>query len=279
VHDEHEAVAEQTPPNHARTGEEIRALDDLRHGLEQRIARLKVERQAVAALGNAAALNRELLRAHFGRKWPLHYFRERLVRRHMQLLRGPLRFMVRVERGRFERLINQCRYDEAIALAKRELVSRGPGFLTHDRLAAAYSASGDHERALTQRQAAVDWLKAHKLSWRFIQGHHAMLGIAYCNLAGALKRLQRDDEAEAAVRAGLAVDDENFMLNLLQAEYRLKHGDYDGAFHHLEVSLDEDRMVFDVGKNLLMILHGSDFDPVRQDARFGRIVQRAYDWA
>ncbi len=81
------------------------------------------------------------------------------------------------------------------------------------------------------------------------------------------------------MRAGLAVDDGNFMLNLLQAEYCLKRDDYDGAFHHLEASLDEDRMVMDVGKFLLMFLHGNDFDPLRQDARFGRIVQRAYEWA
>ena len=279
AHEEHEAAADLAPPNHATARGGIRALEDLRQGLAQRIARLQAEQEAVAALGNAAAINRELLRSHFGRKWPLHYLRERLARWHIHMLRGPFRFTVRVVRDRSQHLADEGRYDEAIALAKRELASRGPSFLAHDRLAAAYSASGDHERALTQRQAAVDWLKAHPVSWRFIEGQHAMLGVAYCNLADALKRLRREDEAEAVVRAGLAVDDENFMLNLLQAEYCLKRGDYDGAFHHLEASLDEDRMVFDVGKSLLMILHGNDFEPLRQDVRFGRIVQRAYEWA
>ena len=279
VHGDQQAAADLTPPNHARTREEIRSLEEIRQGLTQRIARLQVEQKAVAALGGAAALNRELLRAHFGGKWPLHYLRERFVRLLLQLARGPLSFMTRVERDEIRSLIELGRHNEAIERAEREFASRGPSLLTHERLAAAYSASGDHERVLTHRQAAVDWLTTHPVSWRFIEGQHVALGAAYCNLAGALKRLRREDEAEAAVRAGLAVDDGNFMLNLLQAEYCLKHGDYDGAFHHLEVSLDEERTVMDAGKFLLMLLHGNDFDPLRQDARFSRIVQRAYEWA
>lgn len=279
VHGEQEAATDQAPPDHARSRKEIRALEEVRQGLAQRIARLQAERDAVAALGGANALNRELLRAHFGGRWPLHFLRERFVRLLLQLARGPLSFMTRVERDEIRSLIEQGRHNEAIECAEREFASRGPGFLTHERLAAAYSASGDHERVLTHRQAAVDWLKAHPVSWRFIEGQHVALGIAYCNLAGALKRLGREDEAEAAVRAGLAVDDGNFMLNLLQAENCLKHGDYDSAFHHLEESLDEDRTVMDVGKFLLMLLHGNDFDPLRQDERFSRIVQRAYEWA
>ena len=275
AHGEQGAAAESTPPNHARTGEEIRALEDLRHGLAEHIVFLQAEREAVMALGDAAALNRELLRAHFGGKWPLHFLRDRFVR----LLRGPLNFMVRVQRDEIQCLIVQGRHGEAIERAQREFTMRGPSLLSHQRLAAAFSASGDHERALTHRQAAVDWLTTHPVSWRFIEGQHVALGAAYCNLAGALSCLGREDEAEAAVRAGLAVDDENFMLNLLQAKYCLKRGDYDGAFHHLEASLDEDCMVFDVGKSLLMFLHGNDFEPLRQDARFGRLLRRAYDWA
>ena len=278
VHGEQEAAAELTPPNHARTREEIRALEGLRHELAQHIERLHAEREAVVALGDAAALKRELLRAHFGGKWPLQFLRERLVRLLVQLLRGPLSFMVRVERDQIQCLIRQGRYDEAIERAEREFASRGPSLLTHERLAGAYSAGADHERALTHRQAAVDWLTMHPVSWRFIEGQQVALGAAYCNLASALSCLGREDEAEAAVRAGLTVDDENFMLNLLQAEYCLKRGDYDDTFHHLEASLDEDCMVMDVGKYLLMLLHGNDFDPLRQDERFNRIVQRAYDW-
>ena len=279
AHGEQEAAAESTPLYHARTGQEIRALEDLRHGLAQHIAFLQAEREAVVALGGAAALNRELLRSHFGGKWPFHFLHERFVRLLVQLARGPLSSMVRVNRDEIWCLINQGRHDEAIERAQREFASHGPSLLAHERLAAAYSASGDHERVLTHRQAAVDWLTTHPASWRFIEGQDTALGAAYCNLASALNCLGRKDEAEAAVRAGLAVDDGNFMLNLLQAEYCLKRDDYDGAFHHLEASLDEDRMVMDVGKFLLMFLHGDDFDPLRQDARFGRIVQRAYEWA
>ena len=62
------------------------ARDELRAHLEDAIAhrvalgsdRELAEQESVAALGDVETLNRELLRAHFGKKWLLHYLVHRL---------------------------------------------------------------------------------------------------------------------------------------------------------------------------------------------------------
>ena len=184
---------------------------------------------------------------------------------------------------------------------------RGPSWDVYDKLGSLYSASahqefalavkqiraGDRERyqahneaavgkrvhALAHQQAKVAWLKAHPVTWRFVGGQRRALAVAYSSLADTLESLGRDEEAEAAVRAGLAVDDEFCGLNLRQAQYCLKHGDLDGTYHHLDASLDDDLTNGDHGKCLLLILHTDAFEPLRKDKRFRRLLQRAYECA
>ena len=281
------------------------AKDELRAHLEDAIQQpvaqgekpASAEQKAVAALGNVEALNRELLRAQFGKKWLLHLLLHKLIRWTVQVPRGPLGFLARVERT------PRGPNEEAIERLERELATRGPGWEVYARLGSLYSSSahhelalavkqaltGDRERyqahkeaaenkrecALAHQQAAVEWLKAHPVSWRFVGGQQRALAVAYSQLAGILESLGRDDEAEAAVRAGLAVDDEFCGLNFQQAQYCLKHGDLDGTFHHLDASLDDDLTNGDHGKLLLTALHWDIFKPLREDARFLILLKRA----
>ena len=281
------------------------AKDELRAHLEdaiqQRLAqgseRELAEREAVAALGSADVLNRELLRAHFGRSWLLQLLNYKLIRWIVQVPSGPLGFLARVERT------PRGPNEEAIERLERELATRGPGWEVYVRLGSLYSASahhelalavkqaltGDRERyqahkeaaenkrecALAHQQAAVEWLKAHPVSWRFVGGQQRALAVAYSQLAGILESLGRDDEAEAAVRAGLAVDDEFCGLNFQKAHYCLKRGDLDGTFYHLDASLDDNLTNGDHGKGLLFMLHTNAFEPLRKDKRFGHLLRRA----
>lgn len=285
------------------------AKDELRAHLEDAIAhrvaqsskRGRAEKQAVAALGPVEVLNRELLRAHFGRKWRVHYACHKLARWLVQVPRGPLGFLARVERT------PQGPNEESIARLERKLANQGPSFMVYEKLGSLYCASAQHElklavkqvragdvdgfraheqaaenkreRALAHQRAGVEWLKAHPISWRFVGGQHRALAVAYSSLAGTLEALGRDDEAEAAVRAGLALDDEFFLLNLQQAQYCLKQDDLDGTFHHLDAFLDDDLSNGDFGKSLLFMLNTETFEPLRKDKRFGGLLQRAYEWA
>ncbi len=282
--------------------DELRA--HLEDAIEQRVAQGSehnhAEKQAVAALGDTATLNRELLQAHFGKKWPLHYSCRRLIKWIVHVHRGPLAFLVRVERP------PRGPNEGTIARLERDLATRGPSFEVYEKLGSLYSASAEHElaqattqgragecermqahkeaalskreAALAHQQAAVDWLRAHPVSWRYMfGGQQRTLAAAYSSLANTLERLGKCDEAEAAVRAGLAVDDELCMLNFQQAQYCLKRGDLDGAFHHLDTFLDDDLTFGEHGKGLLLFLNTETFEPLRKDKRFGRLLQRAYE--
>ena len=282
--------------------EELRA--HLEDAIQQRIAqgseREFAEQEAVTALGDATALNRELLQAHFGKKWSLHYSCHRLIRWIVHVHRGPLAFLVRVERP------PRGPNEGTIARLERDLATRGPSYEVYKKLCALYGASAEHEcaqatkreragergrmrahkeaalskreTALAHQQAAVDWLKAHPVSWRYMfGGQQRALAAAFSSLANTLERLGKYDEAEAAVRAGLAVDDEFCGLNFQQAQYYLKRGDLDGAFHHLDTFLDDDLTFGEHGKGLLLFLNTETFEPLRKDKRFGRLLQRAYE--
>ena len=286
------------------------AKDELRAHLEdaiqERVAQgaehARAEQESVAALGDVAALNRELLRAHFGKTWLLQLLNHRLIRWIVQMPRGPLSFLARVEstpRGPNE---------EAIARLEQRLASRGPSWWVYEKLGSLYSASAEHEialaikqaragererfqahkeaavskreRALAYQQAGVEWVKAHPVSsWKFLGGQQRALAGAYSGLASTLEKLGNDSEAEAAVRAGLAVDDELCILNFQQAQYCLKRGDLDGTFHHLDAFLDDDLTFGEHGKGVLFILNTETFEPLRKDKRFSHLLQRAYECA
>ena len=275
--------------------------DAIVHRVARGCDRTQAEKQAVAALGDAAALNRGLLRAHFGRWWLPFFLRHKLTRWLVRAPSGPLGFLARVERT--PRDLNE----EAIARLERELAGGEPNFWKHEKLAALYDISANHElkraveltkagdrdgfrarvqaadakreRALALREAQVAWLEERPSIRRMVGGQRRALAVAYSSLAGTLESLGRDDEAETAVRAGLAVDDEFCGLNFQQAQYCLKRGDLDGAFLHLDAALDDDLTGGDHGKSLLFVLNTETFAPLRQDRRFGRILQRAYEWA
>ncbi len=262
---------------------ELRAhLEDaIAHRIAQGNDRAQAEKQAVAALGSAKLLNRDLLRAHFGKKWLLLYLVHRLGWWLPELphIQFRPRFAIWKYSSKSRRLHAQGRYDEIIARFEQELASRGPNADIHDELGSAYRAIGKHERALTHFQAAVKLLKSDPTPRKSRGGQDVRLAGAFCSMAGVLKSSGREEEAEAAVRAGLAANDKNFLLNYWQAEFYLRRGDLDGTFEHLEASLDEDLSVvgnFDQGKSLLRILSIDEFDPVRRDPRFSALAQRAH---
>ena len=186
------------------------------------------------------------------------------------------KFSVWKSLSKFGRQYAQGRYDEIIPRLERELESRGPNDDIHHELGLAYNAIGDHERALTHLQVAVDWRKAHPEPRSSSDEQDVGLGCAYSNLAGVLESLGRHEEAEAAVRAGLVVNGKNFMLINQQAKYLIERDDLDEAIQHLDVSLKDSAPVFDQGKTLLLFLSTDKFDPLRKDPRFGGLVQRAY---
>lgn len=265
------------------------AKDELRAHLEdaiqQRVAqgseRTLAEQEAVGAIGDAVALNRGLLRAHFGRMWLLHYLYSKLSWWLPELWHIQLRpkFMIWKHTSKYPHQYAEGRYDEIIPRLERELSARGPNDDIHHELGLAYNASGDYERALTHLQAAVDWRKAHAKPKTSPDDRDFGLSIAYSSLAGVLDRLGRHDEAMSAIRAGLVADGRSFMLNHQQAKYLVKRGDVSEALEHLEVSLKDNTLVvgnFDLGKTLLLILSTDSYDPARKDPRFGGLAQRAY---
>lgn len=265
------------------------AIDELRthikDGIEHRVAQgsapTVAEQEAVDAIGDAAALNRGLLRAHFGRKWLLHYLYSKLSWWLPELWHIQLRpkFMIWKHTSKYSHQYAEGRYDEIIPRLERELAARGPNDDIHHELGLAYNASGDYERALTHLQAAVDWRKAHAEPKTSPEERDIGLSGAYSNLAGVLETLGRHDEAEAAIRAGLTANGRCFMLNYQQAKYLVERDDVNEALEHLEVCLKDDTTVvgnFDLGNTLLLILATEKFNPMRKDPRFGGLVQRAY---
>lgn len=266
------------------------ARDELRAHLEDAIAhrvaqggeREMAEQESVAALGDVETLNRELIRAHWGRKWPFQVllrkaggYLPQLPR--VRLRRSGLSFWTYT--SKYRRQSAEGRYDEIIERLEGELESQGPNHGIHHELGLAYNAIGEYESALSHLRAKVELLKKSSEPQRSRSGQDVWLAGAYCNLAGVLKTLGREEEAEDAVRAGLAADGKNFLLNYQQAEFCLRRADLDGTFHHLAACLKDDPDDvgnLDQGKTLLHILSTDRFDPARKDPRFSALVQRAY---
>ena len=247
-------------------------------GAEQAAA----EQDAVTALGDVETLNRELIRAHFGKKWLFQVI--------LQVIGGYLTQLPRVRVSRaglsfwkytskYRRQSAEGRYDEIIERLEGELESQGPSLDIHQELGLAYNAIGAYESALSHLQAEVELLKESPEPRLSRSGQNVWLAGAYRNLAGVLKSLGRDVEAEEAVRAGLAANDKNLLLNYQQADFCLRRGDLDGTFHHLTACLKDDPDNvgnLDQGKTLLHILCTDRFDKARRDPRFSALVQRAY---
>ena len=255
--------------------------DGIEHRVARGTARTPAEQEAVDAIGDAAALNRGLLRAHFGRKWLLHYLYSKLSWWLPELWHIQLRpkFMVWKHTSKYSHQYAEGRYDEIIPRLERELAARGPNDDIHHELGLAYNASGDFERALTHLQAAVDWRKAHAKPKTSPEDRDFGLSVAYSSLAGVLDRLGRRDEAMSAVRAGLVADGRSSMLNLQQARFLVECGDISEALEHLEVSLNDPTKVvgnFDCGQTILLVLSTDTYDPARKGPRFSTLVQRAY---
>ncbi len=264
--------------------DELRAhLEDaievrIAHGGEQAAA----EQDAVVALGDVETLNRELLRAHFGRKLLFQVILRKVCGYLPQLPRVRLRrsgIHIWTYTTKHRQQSSEGRYDEIIELLERELESRGPSLDIHQELGLAYNAIGEYKTALSHLQAEVELLKENSELRQFRGGQDVWLAGAYCNLAGVLKSLGKEEEAEEAVRAGLAADDKNLLLNYQQAEFCLGRDDLDSTFHHLAACLKDDPDnvgKLDQGKTLLHILNTDRFDKARRDPRFSALVQRAY---
>ncbi len=264
------AVAGLPLPKRKEAGNELRA--HLEDAIQQRVAQgaeqASAELKAVAALGNVEALNRELLLAHFGRKWLFQLLRHKLDSLMMHLHGGPaarIWFFKFLMPFTFQRQRHLGRHDEVIAYAERELALRGPSYEVISLIGWTYCDIGEHERALPHLQAEVDWLKSHPLRRRFAGDQQRAIAGTYCKLA------------EAAVRVGLALDDQDFILNFEQARYCIKHNDFEGALHHLELSLKDNSTHGEIGKAVLLILHSETFEPLRKDERFGEILRLAYE--
>ena len=263
---------------------ELRA--HLEDAIELRIARgaeqAAAEQDSVAALGDVETLNRELLRAHLGKKWLVQVILRRIGGYLPQLPRVSLRrsgLKIWKYTSKYRRQSSEGRYDEIIARLEGELESRGPSLDLHQELGSAYNAIGEYERALSHLQAEVKLLKEDSEPRKSRSGQDVWLAGAFCNLAGVLKTLGREDEAEEAVRAGLAADNKNLLLNYQQAEFCLRRDDLDGTLHHLAACLKDDPDnvgKLDQGKILLHILCTDRFDNARRDPRFSALVQRAY---
>ncbi len=235
----------------------------------------------MAALGDAAELNRGLLRAHFGKMWVLRYLYSKLRWWLPELghIQFRPKFMIWKHTSKFSHQYTEGRYDEIIPRLERELAASGPNDDVHHELGLAYNAIRDYERALTHLQAAVDLRKAHAKPKTSSEERDVVLANAYSNLAGVLESLGRHDEAASAVRAGLVADGRSFMLNSQQARFLVERGNISEALEHLEVSLKDPTTVvgrFDHGETLLLILNTDTYDPARKDPRFSALVQRAY---
>jgi tetratricopeptide (TPR) repeat protein len=100
------------------------------------------------------------------------------------------------------------------------------------------------------------------------------LATVYSNLAGVLETLGRGEEAEAALRAGLAVDARHAFLNLQWARRLAARGDHAEALRHLERAAADWRPR-PRGQPVLVFAQDAHFDAIRHDPRFQRVILRA----
>ena len=100
------------------------------------------------------------------------------------------------------------------------------------------------------------------------------LATALSNVAGVLIRLERWDEVDAAIEAGLQADGRHGMLHLLRAQRLLGRGLQTDALKALQRFLD-DRRILGREKTLLFFTQDPHFDVMRQDPQFQRLLLRA----
>ena len=103
------------------------AKDELRAHLEdaiqQRAAqgteRAQAEQESVASLGDAAVLNRELLRSHCGHRWPFFLLRSKFYKWAIQSAGGQVGYKGRRESTKIGSQSDRVRVEQTIARAER----------------------------------------------------------------------------------------------------------------------------------------------------------------
>lgn len=247
--------------------------DHLADGIRRRVdagadsARAEVE--ALAALGPADELQRDLLNVHRRRPW-LGWLADAVATSISRLSFGPLRPMI--SSYRFPRDYALGRYDALIVRGEHELRVRGPRFNLHEELGLAYNAIRDYPRALDHFRAEADWLKANRLPRIFRPS--LALATTYSNLAGVLEAMGRREESEAATREGLAIDALHPMLHLQRSRQLAARGDSVGTVNHLETAFNS-RAPRGFDKAILMFAQDPGYNGVRDDPRFQRLLLRA----
>ena len=257
----------------AEVQEELRGhlVDAIARRVQQGLDPHTAEREALAALGPADRLRRELARVpRSGRanQALLGAVRDWWLELPLNLLK----LLRRRPPGSFLRDYELGRYDAIIARGEHELRTRGPRLNLHHELGTAYNAIGQPERALAHLQAEVDWLQRHPVP-RLLGGSFA-LATAYSNLAGVLETLGRLEETEAAVAEGLRLQPTHGMLHLQRARRLAVRGDSDGAVQDLEALLADGR-IRPRSHLILFVTQDPLFAPLREHPRFQRLLLQA----
>jgi tetratricopeptide (TPR) repeat protein len=247
--------------------------DHLRDGSQRRIDAgsdpSTAEAEALAALGPADDLQRELLRVHRRHPW-LGWLADAVAVVVSRLSFGPLGWLAATHR--FSRDYKLGRYDAIIVRGEHELRVRGPRYHLHDELGLAYNAIREYDRALDNFRAGVAWQRQHPMPRYF--GPAAALATTYGNLAGVLEAVGRREESEAATREGLALDSSHPMLHLQRSRQLAARGDATGALRHLEAAFNG-RAPRGFDKAILMFAQDPGYSAVRDDPRFQRLLLRA----
>ncbi len=262
----------------AEVQEEIRAHlnDAIQHRMAAGADATTAEQAAVEASGPAKDARARFQQAHRrGRKpW---WQSEGLINLTIRL--GTLvdwfaliKLWNRRPRGNFLKDYQDGRYDAIIERGERELRERGPRFNLHHELGMAYSCIGELEKAVAHLEAELALRQRKPIAKMF--GRSLSLASAYGNLAGLLERLGRTNEAESALRAGLAIDNRPLMLHLCLARLLAARNETDEALRHIEAAAT-DRTTHPKAKTLLLFSADPHFDQIRSDPRFGRVMLRA----
>jgi tetratricopeptide (TPR) repeat protein len=257
--------------------EELRGhlVDSIARRTAQGVDLASAQRQALESLGPAEVLRHglagikrpaRLSSGAFGGllDWVLHL--------PLDWFAAPIRALQGRPVGSFQRDYALGRYDAIIARREIELTRNGSRFNLHHELGVAYSAIGDLDRSLEHLRAEVAQLQFHPLPR--LLGRGMALATAYSNVAGVLERLDRLDEADAVIAAGLVADPRHGMLHLQRARRRAAVQNQEDALRDLEAFLEDGRMR-PHAQVLLLLAQDPSFEPLRQDAQFQRLMLRA----
>lgn len=149
-------------------------------------------------------------------------------------------------------------YDGAVEQLQRTLELDSDYFSPHAWLINAYGASGQREAAMEAYEKVAELRGDLRHSRLFLALVHAFLG--------------ETEQALSLVRALEREGGDPISLGIVYAQL----GDADRAFQILNDALDSDTWcMFLLLRNLLLYLKsGSWFDPIRDDPRFGDLLQR-----